>query len=67
MIDASIFRILILIINNKAKTLFYNIKIMKLFTKLTQVGSICCIALFTGVTSAYYHQLPVVPGIGNIG
>jgi hypothetical protein len=38
----------------------------KIVKKLTQVGSICCIALFT-VTSAYYHLLPVVPGIGNIG
>lgn len=63
--DASIFRILILIINNNATTLIYNINIMKLIAKLlTQVGSI---ALFTGLTTAYYHHLPVVPGIGNIG
>jgi hypothetical protein len=39
----------------------------KIVRKLTHVGSICCIALFTGMTSAYYHLLPVVPGIGNIG
>jgi hypothetical protein len=34
---------------------------------LKKVGAVLCIALFTGFSRAYYHLLPVVPGIGNIG